>query len=244
MGLELYLDLLSQPCRAVYIFAQRNRIPFELRPVELLKGQQRSPEFSQINSLQKVPVLKDGDFILTESTAILIYLSLKYQTEAHWYPPDLQTRSRVHEYLGWHADSIRGIFGVPLWTQVLAPLIGAEVPEEKVRRNRAFMDHALQQLEDTFLKSRPFLASNQVSLADLMALEELIQPTAMGYDVFAGRPRLAMWREQVEAFLGVELCKEAHGAIFSIKEQMAKKTLMVPPPEAHHSLLLRISRIP
>lgn len=50
--------------------------------------------------------------------AILIYLSVKYQTADHWYPSDLQARARIHEYLGWHADCIRGVFGVPLWTQV------------------------------------------------------------------------------------------------------------------------------
>ncbi|XP_040145252.2 glutathione S-transferase theta-2B isoform X2 [Ictidomys tridecemlineatus] len=235
MGLELYLDLLSQPCRAVFIFAKKNGIPFQLRTVHIFKGQNCSKEFLQINSLQRVPVLKDGDFILTESSAILIYLSCKYQVADHWYPSDLQTRSQIQEYLGWHADNIRSIFGVPLWIRV---------PEEKVNRNRTYMDHALQQLESKFLGDKPFLVGQQVSLADLMLLEELIQPVAVGYDVFVGRPRLAAWRGRIEAFLDTELWQEAHGVIFNILEQMAKKTLPVPPPETQKYMLLRISKIP
>ncbi|XP_076723461.1 glutathione S-transferase theta-2B isoform X1 [Callospermophilus lateralis] len=255
MGLELYLDLLSQPCRAVFIFAKKNGIPFQLRTVQLLKGQNCSKEFLQINSLQKVPVLKDGDFILTESplsplpipvssSAILIYLSCKYQVADHWYPSDLQTRSQIHEYLGWHADNIRSIFGVTLWIRVLAPLIGIQVPEEKVKRNRTYMDHALQRLESKFLGDKPFLVGQQVSMADLMLLEELIQPVALGYDVFVGRPRLAAWRGHIEAFLDTELWQEAHGPIFNILEQMTKKTLPVPPPESQKNMLFRISKIP
>uniref|UniRef100_A0A8C8YXY8 glutathione transferase n=1 Tax=Prolemur simus TaxID=1328070 RepID=A0A8C8YXY8_PROSS len=77
MGLELYLDLLSQPCRAVYIFAKKNGIPFELRAVELLKGQHLSDAFAQVNPLKKVPALKDGDFTLTESLWALAAKSSK-----------------------------------------------------------------------------------------------------------------------------------------------------------------------
>ncbi|XP_011823372.1 glutathione S-transferase theta-1 isoform X4 [Macaca thibetana thibetana] len=77
MGLELYLDLLSQPCRAVYIFAKKNGIPFELRIVDLIKGQHLSDAFAQVNPLKKVPALKDGDFTLTESLWVLAAKSSK-----------------------------------------------------------------------------------------------------------------------------------------------------------------------
>lgn len=244
MGLELYLDLLSQPCRAVYIFAKKNGIPFQLRTVEILKGQLLSEQFSQVNCLKKVPVLKDGSFVLTESTAILIYLSSKYQVADHWYPADLQARAQIHEYLGWHADNIRGTFGVLMWIKVLGPLIGVQIPEEKEERNRNSMALALQCLEDKFLRDRAFLAGQQVTLADLMSLEELMQPVASGYNPFEGRPQLAAWRERVEAFLGAELCQEAHSPILSILGQAAKKTLPVPPPEARASMQLRLAKIP
>lgn len=62
-----------------------------------------------------------------------------------------------------------------MFCQVLGPLIGTQIPEEKVDRNRRSMDNSLCRLEEKFLGDRAFLAGQQVTLADLMCLEELIQ---------------------------------------------------------------------
>lgn len=58
---------------------------------------------------------------------------------------------------------------------MLGPLIGVQIPEEKVERNREQMVLALQHLEEKFLGDKAFLAGQQVTLADLMSLEELMQ---------------------------------------------------------------------
>ncbi|XP_007957332.1 glutathione S-transferase theta-1-like [Orycteropus afer afer] len=219
MGLELYLDLLSQPCRAVYIFAKKNGIPFELRTVELLKGQHQSDAFAQVNPMQKVPALKDGDFTLAESVAILLYLSRKYQTPDHWYPQDLQTRARVDEYLAWQHTGLRNSFALPTYHQVMIPVfLGESVRPETLAATLATLDRCLQLLEDKFLQNKAFLAGPHISLADLVALTELMHPVSAGCRVFEGRPKLAAWRQRVEAAVGHDLFREAHAVILKVKD--------------------------
>ncbi|XP_062038056.1 glutathione S-transferase theta-3-like [Lepus europaeus] len=219
MGLELYLDLMSQPCRAVYIFAKKNGIPFQLCPVEVLKGQHYTESFTQVNPLRKVPALKDGDFTLAESVAILLYLSRKYKAPDHWYPQDLQARARVDEYLSWQHTALRSCCTRAMWQKLLFPVfLGQAVPPETLAATLAELDRCLQLLEDKFLRDQPFLAGPQISVADLVAITELMHPVSAGCRVFESRPKLAAWRQRVEAAVGKDLFWEAHAVIMKAKD--------------------------
>ncbi|XP_039703620.1 glutathione S-transferase theta-3-like isoform X1 [Pteropus medius] len=219
MSLELYLDLLSQPCRAVYIFAKKNGIPFELRTVDLLKGQQHSNAFAQVNPLKKVPALKDGDFTLAESVAILLYLSRKYKAPDHWYPQDLQACARVDEYLAWQHTALRSSCTRAMWQKMLFPVfLGEQVPPEMLASTLAELDGCLQLLEDKFLKDQDFLAGPHISVADLVAITELMHPVSAGCQVFKSRPKLAAWHKRVEAAVGEDLFQEAHAAVMKAKD--------------------------
>ncbi|KAH0625676.1 hypothetical protein JD844_015271 [Phrynosoma platyrhinos] len=76
----------------------------------------------------------------------------------------------------------------------------------------------LKTMEDSFLRDRPFLAGHEISLADLVAIVELMQPVGVGCDIFKDRPRLAEWRVRVEEAVGRELFLEAHQAVLKVRE--------------------------
>ncbi|XP_015264458.1 PREDICTED: glutathione S-transferase theta-1-like [Gekko japonicus] len=233
MGLELYLDLLSQPCRAIYIFAKKNNIPFEFKDVEVFRdsilGMKASSETSpgsaqpeqlrKMNVVRKVPVLRDEAFCLSEGIAILLYLSRKYNTPDHWYPSDIQKRAKVDEYLSWHQTNIRSNAPKTMWIKVLIPLFtGQPLPSEKLQEVMEGLATSLKQLEDVFLQDKPFLAGDKISLADLMAIVELMQPVGVGCNIFEDRPRIAAWHRRVEEAIGKEIFLQAHELILNIQK--------------------------
>ncbi|KAJ8286450.1 hypothetical protein GJAV_G00039380 [Gymnothorax javanicus] len=216
MALKLYLDLWSQPCRSVFIFAKRNNIPFTFKKISLFEGEHHGEEFGKITMIRKVPAIRDGDFTLGESIAILTYMAEKYRTPDHWYPADVQKRARVNEYLSWQHTAMR-MHGLKIfWLKLLIPkIMGTEMPKEKMDSAMEDLEGSLKLMEEKFLQDRPFIAGDQISLADLVAIVEIMQPVGSGIDVFAGRPKLAAWRGRILKEIGKDLFDEAHQKVLS-----------------------------
>uniref|UniRef100_H0V2B4 glutathione transferase n=1 Tax=Cavia porcellus TaxID=10141 RepID=H0V2B4_CAVPO len=182
-------------------------------------GQHLSDAFAQVNPLKKVPALKDGDFTLSESVAILLYLFHKYKVPDYWYPQDLQARARVDEYLAWQHTALRRNCLRALWHKVMLPVVmGEQISSELLAATLAELDVTLQVLEDKFLQDKAFLVGPQISLADLVAITELMHPVGAGCQVFEGRPKLAAWYRRVEAAVGEDLFREAHEVILKVKD--------------------------
>ncbi|XP_062177041.1 glutathione S-transferase 2-like isoform X2 [Alnus glutinosa] len=76
--LKLYSNWRSSCSRRVRIALNLKELKYENRAVNLLKGEQFSPEFRKLNPLGYVPVLVDGDIVLSDSFAIIMYLEEKY----------------------------------------------------------------------------------------------------------------------------------------------------------------------
>jgi glutathione S-transferase len=83
----------------VMLFASEEGIDLDYKLVDLFTGEHLKPEFSNINASRLIPVLEDGDFRLSESSAILKYLADKTGSSA--YPKDLKQRARVNEMMDW-----------------------------------------------------------------------------------------------------------------------------------------------
>ncbi|XP_044145584.1 glutathione S-transferase theta-1-like [Bufo gargarizans] len=217
--LTLYLDLMSQPCRSVYIFVEANDIPYKYQEVLLFKGEQMSEDFGKVNPLRKVPSLKDGDFLMGESTAMLLYLANKYKTPDHWYPADIQKRARVDEYLAWQHTNTRPHGSKLFWIKAMTPyLLGHEATPDTLDPPLCEFNATLATLQDTFLQNKLFLAGDKISMADLVAIVEIMQPFAAGIDVFEDKPKLSAWKQRVEDAIGADLFKKAHDKILRIKE--------------------------
>jgi GST-like protein len=74
--LKFYFSGAPNPTK-VALFLEEAGLPYEAIPVDTRKGDQHKPEFLAINPNAKVPAIVDGDAVVFDSSAILLYLAEK-----------------------------------------------------------------------------------------------------------------------------------------------------------------------
>jgi len=218
LGLKVYYDLMSQPSRAVILFLKANKIPFTPKPVALRKGEHFGDEYGKINPFRLVPTIDDNGFKITESVAILKYLSDKCQVANHWYPKDLQKRARVDSYMAWQHLNLRLFGSMVFRIQVIEPRMTKQpIDAARLAEYQSQLETCLDKIETIFLRDAPFLAGDEISIADLLGICELQQPMSVRHDVFRGRPQLDAWAKRVQDRLHPHFY-EASAHINKVKE--------------------------
>jgi glutathione S-transferase len=97
--MKIHYHPASTTSRPLMLFAADQGLEAEFVLVDILTGEHLGETYAQLNPNHLVPTLEDGDFKLTESSAILKYLADKIGSPA--YPKDLKQRAKVNEMMDW-----------------------------------------------------------------------------------------------------------------------------------------------
>ena len=195
--MQIYADPITVNCRKVLAGLDFLGAPFERVHVDYFKAEQKEPAYTALNPNASVPALKDGDFVLWESNAILQYVADKLGRDSA-YPRELQARADINRWLLWESSSWFPSCYVFLVENCVKPLLGAQ-PDPAVLDAQAAQFHKLAAILDARLAGQAWIAGDQPTIADI-ALAAPMHLHAEQRLPLADHPHLKRWMtEQVEA---------------------------------------------
>ena len=195
--IRLHGHPLSGHVHRVELFLSLLGLPFEKRTVDLSCGEHKRPEFLALNPFGQLPVIEDGDLVIADSNAILVYLALTYDASARWLPRDAIGAARVQRWLSVAAGQLAH---GPAAARV-AVLFGR--PQDQAPRDAAARLFALL---DQHLTTQDFLAAAHPTIADI-ALYSYTAHAPEGGVSLAPYAALRRWLARIEGlprFVGMQ----------------------------------------
>jgi glutathione S-transferase len=198
--MKLYYHPVSTTSRPIVLFAAESGINLDLEVVDLFTGAQYKPQYAAINPSSQVPVLDDGDFRLTESSAILKYLADKVGSPA--YPKDLRMRARVNERMDWFNSGFYRDFSYGYIYPQIFPFMrrsddAVQAGTIAYGRERALF--WLKVLDSGLIGTQNrFMCGNDISLADYLGSIMILSGEAIGLNLGAYQ-NISRWLSSMKA---------------------------------------------
>ena len=174
---ELLLIMLGLPYRFV-------PAPAEVR---------RSAAFRQMNPLGQIPVLQDGDLVLADSNAIMVYLAKRYAPGSDWLPDDPVAAAQVQRWLSIAAGEV--MYG-PATARMVAQW---NMPGDRVRATE--IAGRLLDFMEAHLAGRTCLAADHATIADLACYSYVAHAPEGGIPL-DHYPAVRAWLRRIEALPG------------------------------------------
>lgn len=190
--MKLYDATLSGNCYKVRLFAALAGIELELATVDLHSGAHKQPEFLALNPLGQVPVLADGETVVRDAQAILVYLAGLYGGLA-WWPSHPQGQADVMQWLSFASNEVQH----GLCATRLVDKFGVALDKAAALAKAA---SALQVL-DRHLAQHAWLAMGRPTIADCAVYPYVVLAPEGGVTL-AGYTHVLEWVERVKALPG------------------------------------------
>lgn len=190
--MKLYDLDLSGNCYKVRLFAALAGIELELVPVDFLAGEHKQSPVIDMNPLGQLPVFENGDLILRDSQAILVYLAGQYGGE-QWWPEDSAQQAHIMQWLSFAANEIQnGPCAARLIDKFAVPLDKARTMD---------ISGTILPILDQHLQQNEWLALGRPTIADCAVFPYLAVAWEGGVDL-AVYPNIQRWMEQVKSLPG------------------------------------------
>ncbi|ARP95750.1 glutathione S-transferase family protein [Bordetella genomosp. 13] len=190
--MKLYHHALSGHSHRAVLFLSLTGQSVELVEVDLARREHKQPDFVKLNPFGQVPVLVDGDIVVPDSNAILVYLSKKFG-RTDWLPETPAEAAAVQRWLSVAAGDIAfGPAAARLVTVFAAPL------DADAAISRA---HVVLKRMDDALALHPWIAANHPTIADV-ALYSYTARAPEGNVDLKDYGHVRAWLARVEALPG------------------------------------------
>jgi glutathione S-transferase len=196
--MKIYFHPVSTTSRPLMLFAEENGLDVEFQVVDLMTGEHVQPPYTAINPSKLVPVLEDGDFRLTESSAILKYLADKSGSAA--YPKELKARARVNEVMDFINTQVCRDFAYGLVYPQIFPTHQRgtdDLQKGTLGWAKERAQNWMKVLDEHVLKQRKYLASDELTIADYFGVSFVGLGEAIRVD-FKKYPNVDRWLGQMK----------------------------------------------
>ncbi len=172
----LYGSPISPFVRKVLVYAAEKGIALEVTPVGIGDP---NPDFNACSPFRKMPALKDGDFGISDSTAIVTYLETK-QPDPSLIPTDAQGRARTVWFDEFGDTIAAAAVGKVFFNKIVAPrFLKKDGDEALIAQGEAEFGPVCDYLESV-IPASGYLVGDAFSLADISAATSFVNGAHCG----------------------------------------------------------------